>query len=495
MSEKNIITFMNLDSASGFLVSEQPFLWDSCTVVTAKQFYCLAERFAGVLLEKGLWNQPVAILAKHRLETLIMYFGTLLSGNYYLPIAEDVTESKKQEMLKLTGTEEIYTEADIPKENCVGDDISARLKAARDRLPDEAPLYIIYTSGSTGKPKGIVKTHENMIAFLKSYTQTFSFSENDVLANQTPFCFDASAKDFYLMLFQRIPMYIVDNSMFFRPKELVNKLNAYQVSILQWVPSALSMLSQLKSFEKEKPNFLRRVSFVGEVFPVKQLRYWMEKLPQVEFVNLYGASELAGVCSYYQIPSIEQNSLLWDTFETKGIPLGKPLPHQKLFLLQEGKVVTEPGCVGEICIQSEGLADGYLSSENDSREVFVSKISADLPQGKYYKTGDLGRYDDVGNLYYVNRIDYQIKHMGHRIELGEIELAALQTDGVEKAAAIFEKGKIKLYCEGVVEQKTVEKSLRNSLSEYMLPQKIQVVEKLPLNPNGKIDRMSLLESK
>lgn len=493
MADKNIISYLELESGFTGMKDNEPLIWDDQKMVPAGEFYERAEAFAWYLMEKGLWNAPVAIVSEHVPETLELYLGTLLSGNYYVPIAEDWAPQKRQSVLRSIQTNVVYDKSILQgwewKDERLEERIAQgagqgkfrqtvreKLRQARKRLPENAPLYLIYTSGSTGEPKGIVKTHENMIVFLEAYLEVFHFRDSDVLANQTPFCFDASAKDIYLMWKKRLPVYMVDAALFLRPKDLVRRLNQHKVSILQWVPSALSMLSQLKSFEKEKPEYLRRVAFVGEVFPVRQLAYWQSRLPSCEFYNLYGASELAGICCYYRVA----NAAGYDT-----LPLGQPLPRQKAYLVRAGRLISEPGEWGEICIQSESLASGYYGSEDAGKQVFVSHLTEELQGGRYYRTGDLGRYDEEGNLCFAGRMDDQIKHMGHRIELGEIEQAALRLEQVERAAAVYEKGRIRLYCQGGVSKAEVMGALRERLSDYMIPQQVEIVEEIPLNAHGK----------
>ncbi len=483
MLEHNIISYLQAENFSERPAWRGMVLSDCNGDMTGRAFYAAAASFAARLYGMGIWNRPVAVKAEHRLETLILYLGVLLSGNYYIPLAEDMAVGQVQEILEKTGADGVYTYADISRtEKMPEPGVMERLREKRRMLPENAALYIIFTSGSTGKPKGIVKSHKSMVAFLESFCREFSFSENDVIANQTPFCFDASAKDFYLMLKYRMDFHIIDAGMFFRPMELVRYLNQKRVTVLQWVPSALSILSQLKAFEKEKPDYLKKVFFVGETFQVGQLRYWMEYLPDTVFVNLYGASEMAGVCAFFRIP---------DNWEGDSIPIGKALLGQKIYLVSEGKEITKPGEIGEICLESEALADGYFSLEQDTKEKFVSSLTDEIAGKRYYHTGDLAKYDDTGNLYFVSRRDFQIKHMGHRIELGEIEKTAEGLDGVDKVGVVYKCGKICLYYQGDAGRQALQKHLKEKLPSYKMPNKIYCLEKLPLNRNGKLDRAAL----
>lgn len=473
--DKNIISYLHLeeDFARRGKNEGSIVLSDRYREISGSDFYAAAASFAERLYEKGIWNRPVIIRADHRLETPAMFLGAVLSGNYYVPLPDDLPEGKVQEIMGKLNAGEVYTyDAVRFARKPPAQDLLNGLREAREHLPDDASLYVVYTSGSTGEPKGIVKSHRSMIAFLDSYSRAFGFSEEDVLACQTPFCFDASAKDFYLMLQYRMDFHLINREMFFRPSGLVELLDRRKVTLLQWVPSALSMLSQVKAFDRNIPCCLRKVFFVGETFPAGQLRYWKEHLPEAVFVNLYGASEMAGVCCFYVVP---------DSWDGEVVPLGKPLPGQEVFLLQKGEVVREPGVAGEICVRSDTLADGYLDAPEESREKF----------GSYYRTGDLAEYDREGNLRFLSREDFQVKHMGHRIELGAIERTAECMEGVDRAGVVFSGGRICLYYQGNADKQRIKEFLEEKLQPYMVPRKIMCLDMLPLNRNGKTDRMAL----
>lgn len=225
---ENMISYLQLEQ--DFFRSGQnagdAVLSDCFHEISGSEFYAAAVSFAEKLYEKGVWNQPVAIRAEHRLETLVMFLGVLLSGNYYVPVPEDLPEERVQEIMGKLHVESVYTyDAVRYGKEPPAHDLLAGLGEARCRLPEDAVLYVVFTSGSTGEPKGIVKSHKSMVAFLESFGRAFQFSEKDVLANQTPFCFDASAKDFYLMLQYRMDFHIFGREMFLRPLDLVGAMD------------------------------------------------------------------------------------------------------------------------------------------------------------------------------------------------------------------------------------------------------------------------------
>lgn len=240
-------------------------------------------------------RQPLGIIAARGVETIAFFMGALYSGNYYVPIDPDMPPEKKQAILDETGLQVILGTSEdrmlLSELHFDGRYIS--IENAGDAecvLPetgDEDPLYMVYTSGSTGKPKGILKSYGAVISYIEAYCDTFDFSADDVIGNQTPFFFDASAKDIYLMLKMGCRLEILPTKLFSFPTELMEYMNAKRVSFISWVPTAISIVAQLNPFSVVKPQYLRKVFFVGEVMPMKYLNKWRKALPDIQYVNLY----------------------------------------------------------------------------------------------------------------------------------------------------------------------------------------------------------------
>jgi acyl-coenzyme A synthetase/AMP-(fatty) acid ligase len=237
-----------------------------------------------------------------------------------------------------------------------------------------------------------------------------------------------------------------------------------------------------------KPETLKKVFFVGEVMPMKHLNKWRKELPDIQYVNLYGSSEIAGICCYYEVKTQFEDSAV--------LPMGKPLDSCKIYLLDQDKVITEPNHIGELYLVSDALALEYYHDPEKTKQSFIYR---DFGEGmvRCFKTGDLAQYDELGNLVFASRIDSQIKHMGHRIELGEIEAVANALPELNRCCCLYNaaKKKITLFCElasGVtMKGQEIRSILRNKLSDYMVPGKVVVMESLPLNQNGKIDRQKI----
>ena len=457
-----------------------------------------ARQYGYLIAQHGLKNAPVGVIAEHSVETIAMFFGVLYSGNFYVPIDPEMPAQKKKmiiddaELSIILGNEVHFTELSsiaFAGAYITEKQLTASLANLPDTSPDD-PAYMIYTSGSTGKPKGVLKSHKAVITYIESFAATFDITADDIIGNQTPFFFDASAKDIYLMLKRGCTMEIIPQTLFVMPPELIDYLNEKRITYICWVPTALTIVAQLNPFSIVKPTTLKKVFFVGEVMQIKHLKKWMEALPEVQYVNLYGSSEIAGICTYYPVPAGELKML--------SLPMGKPMSHCKIYLLDNESIVTAPNHIGEMYLVSDSLATEYYHDAEKTRSSFLDKDFGDGPV-RCFKTGDLAQYDADGNLVFASRTDFQIKHMGRRIELGEIEAICTETDEISRCACIYnqEKRKIILVCtlsEGVnlkpLELKSI---LKKHLTTYMVPNKIIILEKLPLNANGKIDRQQLIK--
>ena len=237
------------------------------------------------------------------------------------------------------------------------------------------------------------------------------------------------------------------------------------------------------------PQTLRAILFSGEVMPVKHLNKLKKYLPHVQYVNLYGPTEITCNCTYYIVDR--------DFSEHETLPIGVPFPNERVLLLgEDGHEVTAPGETGELCVSGTAVALGYYRDPERTAASFVQNpLSSDRYRDILYRTGDLVRINERGEMVYVSRKDFQIKHMGHRIELGEIEAHLGAVPGVERALCVYlhEKGKILAFTTGPADRQTITAALRETLPAYMIPNLFMRVEEMPLNKNGKIDRARLME--
>jgi len=411
-------------------------------------------------------------MPRHRIE-LIM--GTLEPGAL---ICDETTESIATE-LNYTGN--MYRYDALASQDI--DEVA--LAAIRDKQLDIDPIYIVFTSGSTGVPKGVMACHRSVIDYVEQLCKVLKFDENSVFGNQTPLYFDAYLKEVIPTLKYGATTILIPKQLFMFPMKLVEFLNEHKINTLCWVVSALTMISSFRTFEKVKPLYLRTIAFASEVFPIKQFKLWKAALPDCRFINLYGPTETTGICCYYEVDR--------EFEEHETLPVGRPFRNTEIILLDENNQVPPVGQQGEICVRGTRLTLGYYRNPEKTAEAFVQNPLNTLYPELIYRTGDLGRWNDRGELEFAGRKDYQIKHMGHRIELGEIEVIVNMHEAVRSACCIFdnEKKKIVLYYTGDISVAELTAYIKSKLPRYMVPNVTRQLETLPLTPNGKIDRNGL----
>jgi len=361
------------------------------------------------------------------------------------------------------------------------------LSIIHNKVIDYDPLYINFTSGSTGIPKGVAICHRSVIDFMREFTNIFGIDNTDIIGNQAPFDFDVSVKDIYAAFFTGATLVIIPKSYFSNPAKLLDYLVDKNITNLTWAVSALCLITTFHGLDYKVPKSVRRVIFSGEVMPMKHLNIWMEKLPNTMFVNVYGPTEITCNCTYH---ILDRNRM----YEDK-IPIGKHFPNERVMLLDDNsKEITKPHEKGLICVSGTALALGYYNNKEKTNEVFITNPLVTEYQEMMYNTGDLGEYNEFGEIVFCGRKDFQIKYQGHRIELEEIERAMMKINGIIRSCVIFDEEKSKLYgfYIGDMDKKDLHLKLKETLPVFMIPTKLIKVEEMPLTKNGKIDRKALM---
>ena len=378
-----------------------------------------------------------------------------------------------------------------PLRPAIPDPLPAVLQARRRAFADTDPLYAMFTSGSTGRPKGVLVCHRSVVDFIETFADTFGFDATDVFGNQAPLDFDVSTKDLYTGLKCGARVELLERQLFSSPARLAERLDARGVTALVWAVSALVIVSTVDALAETKPRALRSVLFSGETMPLKHLAYWRAHYPDARFVNLYGPTEITCNCTYYEIKPGE-------TFaEESALPIGAPFPNERVFLLDGAdREITAPGETGELCVAGTCLALGYLNDPERTRASFCRDPRNPGWPETIYRTGDLACWGADGLLYFRSRRDFQIKHMGHRIELQEIELHLQAVPGVDRCCCVFfkERQRVVAFYEGAATARELVAALRAKLPSYMIPQGFERLDRLPVTPNGKLDRAKLRAS-
>ncbi len=472
------------------------------TGVTFKEVYESSRAIGSFLYREGYQKEPVVVFMGKHPRTIVTYYGVIYSGCYYVPIDEEMPKHRIELIFQSLnpravicdeGTRDslnsfpfhgkVYLYEEMLKEP----QNTEVLDRIRDRQIDTDPVYIVFTSGSTGIPKGVVACHRSVIDYIDNLSEILKVNENTVFGNQTPLYVDACLKELYPTLKFGATAYIIPKNLFLFPLKLVEFLNEHKINTVCWVVSALTMISAFGALEKEVPRYLQTIAFGSEVFPMKQYNLWKKHLPKARFINLYGPTEATGMSCYYEVSR--------EFALEEMIPIGRPFKNTEILLLDENNQIPDRGREGEICIRGTSLTLGYYMNFEKTREVFVQNPLNQVYPELIYRTGDIGRYNELGELMFVSRKDNQIKHMGHRIELGEIEIAANSMEGIKSACTIFDQDrkKIVLYYVGEVTSAQVALFLKEKLPRYMIPNVTIALQDMPLTSNGKINRVFLKE--
>lgn len=460
----------------------------------------MAYRIAYCLIGKGLAYKPIAIFMEKNVGCIASFFGVAYSRNFYsvlditapaqriqnilmdLEPAAIITNQKNlKKIIEVDNKADIILYEDIEEEYDVSQitNIAAQIKGTDI-------LYVMYTSGSTGKPKGVVTSHRAVIEYIEAASDNYqNITDHDVFGNQYPFFYIASIDDIYLPVRNGGSTFIIPPALFYSPIKLVEYLVENRINVINWVPSALSIIANYDALEGANVSGIKKVIFGGEPISAKVLSYWQRALPKAVFINGYGATETTEGTTYYIVDRVFK--------DTDEIPLGKPLDNVEVFLIDQNGNEVKQGEVGEIYVRTSALSNGYYRDIEKTMSRFVQNPINKKYLDIVYRTGDLAKQDMAGNFIYVGRIDEQIKINGHRIELGDIEKNTLEVEGIKECVCIYnkEKRELALYYSGEVQEKKIYEYLNEKLPKFMIPSKYYKIKEFPLNANGKVDRIKL----
>lgn len=503
--QSNVLAWLN-DTANSF--PDKLAIYDENGSITFREFRRKSQAIARKLLQingkNGLiGRQPVAVYMEKGLEVLVSFMGAAYAGCFYSPIDVEMPEARVNKILEILHPKIVITTAALKSsfekfdfegsfllyEETNPEPVDEALIAGIEKtIIDTDLLYVLFTSGSTGVPKGVSISHRSVIDYIDWVTDTFSITSNDCFGNQAPFYFDNSILDIYTCMKTGATLYIIPKKLFFQPVPLLEYIKEHGINTIFWVPSALIVVSKLKAFRNvDLRDTLKRVLFCGEVMPNKQLNIWRRFLPDVLYANLYGPTEITDACTYYIVDR--------EFGDEEPLPIGLPMKNTEILVLNEQDELVKEDETGELCVRGTSLAMGYYNNPEKTRAAFVQNpLNSAVPE-MIYRTGDLVKYNEHGELIYLSRKDFQIKHLGHRIELGEIETAVSSLKEVTLCCCLYDekRQRIVLFTDADLTREYVKERLEQLVPEYMIPGKVICLADLPINGNGKIDRVKLKE--
>lgn len=456
----------------------------------------------------GIRNMPIVIFMDKGCECLTTMLGVLYSGNCYVPmdvktpidrlrsILETlktdkiiITERGKERLDKIGYTDDVLIYEQMLASYTMNTDAADILANIRESIVDTDLMYILFTSGSTGTPKGVAIRHRSVVDYVQAFMAEVPLSKDDIVGNQVPFYVDMSLKDIYMSLRVGATICVIPQKYFMTPKKMLMYLEENHVTMLMWVPTAYSIVVQFDALNKVRPSALNKFLFSGEGMPVSTYTYWRSHYPSAVYIQQYGPTEITGACTTYMVTR--------DYEAEETIPIGRPFRNTKLVLLDEDdNEVTKDriGVAGEICVSGTCLAAGYYNNPDKTNEAFVQSPLVRAYPSRIYRTGDLAKWNDEGDLVFVSRKDYQIKHGGRRIELGEIETAVYSVPEVKVCCCVHnaQKDVIVLYYVGEIEERELRIIIKDKLPQYMIPARYIKSKDLPKLTNGKLDRKQMM---
>lgn len=497
----NTVTKYLLISAMKY--PDYPALVDSKITLTYQMTLEEAEKIALEWHERGLFKKPIAVMMEKGARTVAAFLGVALSGNYYTVIDTKMPQSRIEKILEtfepsaiLTDRKNIRKAQELNRDYLVYEDLISRsiseenkaaVLAAENKIIDTDILYVLFTSGSTGIPKGVIITHRSVIDYTEWVAETFHFDHTTVIGNQAPFYFDNSVLDIYSAIRNGATLHVIPQMLYSFPIRLMEYIRDHDINTIFWVPTVLSRCADLDLLDKCDISCLNNVLFAGEVMPARQLNAWIRRLPDAVFANLYGPTEITVDCTCYIVDRPIQDD--------ESVPIGYACTNTDILVLNEDNKLVKTGEKGELCVRGSSLALGYYNNPEKTAAAFVQNPLNNLYHELIYRTGDIVHYNERGEIIYDGRRDSQIKHTGHRIELGEIETAVFAHPAIQSNCCLHEaaKDRLHLFYVGDIEEEELRKYLNNLVPEYMLPNVYIHLKQMPLNMNGKIDRVKLKE--
>ncbi|MEM1391731.1 MAG: amino acid adenylation domain-containing protein [Cyanobacteria bacterium P01_H01_bin.150] len=469
--------------------------------LTYKQLNQKANQLARHLQSLGVKPEVlVGICVERSIEMLVGLLGILKAGGAYVPFDPSYPQERLSYMLSDSQLPILLTQQhllkQLPKNQtqtiCLDRDWQNFVNYCEDnpisQVKSNNLAYIIYTSGSTGKPKGTMILHSGMVNYLSWCTKAYNVADGVGSTVNSSIGFDATITSLFS------PLLVGGKVVLLPQEEEIEALKAAlcsgtKFSLVKITPAHLEILSHL--LKKEAINIQTQAFIIGgEALSEKVTSFWQKNAPKIKLINEYGPTETVVGCCIYSV--VEQS------FPGGNIPIGRPISNTQLYILDQYGQPVPIGVPGELYIGGEGVARGYLNRPELTSERFIQNPFDGSKSQRLYKTGDLARYRDDGNIEYIGRIDNQVKVRGFRIELGEIE-AIINAHPQVKQAVVIVKEDInndkRLVAYVIFEELTTAKELReylkSQLPEYMVPSAFVTLDTLPLTPNGKVDRKAL----
>ncbi|MCP4151123.1 MAG: amino acid adenylation domain-containing protein, partial [bacterium] len=475
-----------------------------------------AGNLAAQLKARGLQTGDIVPLMVNPSQEMILGLLALIkAGGCFLPMDPESPEDRVRFMIKDTNAALMLTGPNITanngldigtmaiaeileSEDCDDRGIGEDKVAASGHLSGSSdPVYAIYTSGTTGKPKGVLLKNSNLVNYVEWITKRINLTHEDKTMLTSSFAFDLGYTSLFSALLTGCRLHIPEKETYMSPGKFLRYIKHNQITYLKVTPSLFATVVTDPQFCKENLEQLRLVILGGEAIDLTDVETAHNRCSHIEFMNHYGPTEATiGCIARY----IDFNRFQ----EYKKYPtIGKPINNATASIVDKHLNLLPPGASGELCLAGRCLGMGYLNQPRLTAQKFIE--SPHLPGKRLYRTGDLARWRFDGNIEFLGRFDDQVKIRGYRIELGEIENRLTNHEEIKDALVLVKERneKDRYICAYIVfkaEKKEKElpltklkEYLAKELPEYMSPNYFVTLERIPLTPNGKINKRALPE--
>jgi len=476
-----------------------------------------ANRLAGYLISLGVQpDELVGVCITRSLDMVVAILGVIKAGGAYVPLDPTHPAERLSFILEDASTNIVITQSKLLdlfcdqkiKTICVDVD-EQKINQFPASKPNTAVtaenlLYVIYTSGSTGNPKGVMITHSNLVNFVEVACSLLEVYPGDIYLQSATIAYALSVRQLMVPLLVGATVVVASADEVGDPLELFKLIKRRHVTLMDVVPSFWrSCIQRLSDLPKEEQttlldNSLRRIVSIGEALMSDLPQNWTDRFGhKVQLVNIFGQTETTGIVAAYPIPH--------DLPDGFGIvPIGRSASRTQLYILDANFRPVSDGEAGELCISNPCVANGYLNRPDLTAQKFVLNPFADHLSKRLYRTGDMARRRSDGIIEFLGRGDHQVKIRGQRLELGEVE-ATLRKHHAIRDCVVIARGDnpdekylaayVVLHVDKQFTSIDLKEFLRKNLPEYMVPAVFMVLDALPLNPNGKINRLALPDPK
>ena len=449
-------------------------------------------------LKKG---DIIGLHIENSIDLIVVLLAILKLGAAYLPLDCNYPQARKLRMLQdsevnllvhsnNTGSLIFSNSISVGELNAYSSKGDADTSRIYYDLDDH--LYSLYTSGSTGHPKGVKLRQAGVMNMLHWYVSQYEMSSNDTNLVFSSFGYDLTQKNILSALLCGATL-VVQSSQIYSPKEIIENIRKYKVTIINCTPSAFyPLLDQINDVMQLQS--LRWIFLGGEKINCKRLKTMLKLYPNTKIVNTYGPTECSDVACAY---TLNKNEIEL----TQEIPLGTPIDNVGVYVLDQALNPLSTLEKGEVYLSGHCLGDGYINQPELTKKKFIDTLPKYFTSrniSRLYRVGDLGYWDIEGRLNFIGRVDDQIKLRGNRVELSEIDRVVEKTNAISHSVTVLIDSNdnqilVSFYLQGnnQVDQRRLKKHVSEFLPDYMIPNKFIQLDNFPVTPNGKIDKSKL----